>query len=147
MTMIGNRPITLGPQTPMKAPVLGMDDYTPHAKAYWWTTTLVGAAVLGLALLDVSHLDGAVMLQVACGAAIAALTGLFPVRIPGTKTSLAGAERFIFLLLLVHGPAAATIAAAAAAAVGSFRTVKRWTSRSRRPTSPAPPRLGGAAVS
>src|SRR5438132_475233 len=129
MTMIGNRPVTLGPQTPMKAPVLGMDDYTPQAKAYWWTTTLVGAAVLGLALLDVSHLDGAVILQVACGAAIAALTGLFPVRIPGTKTSLAGAELFIFLLLLLHGPAAATIAAAAEAAVGSFRTSKRWTSR------------------
>ena len=135
--MIGNRPVTLGPQTPMKAPVLGMDDYTPQAKAYWWTTTLVGAAVLGLALLDVSHLDGAVILQVACGAAIAALTGLFPVRIPGTKTSLAGAELFIFLLLLVHGPAAATIAAAAEAAVGSFRTSKRWTSRIGSPTMAA----------
>ena len=32
-------------------------------------------------------------------------------RIPRTKTSLAGAELFIFLLLLLHGPAAATIAA------------------------------------
>src|SRR5438034_10786114 len=137
MSMIGNRPATLGPQTPMTASVLGMDDYTPHAKAYWWTTTLVGAAVLGLALLDVSHLDGAVMLQVACGAAIAALTGLFPVRIPGTKTSLAGTELFIFLLLLVHGPAAATIAAAAEAAVGSFRTSKRWTSRIGSPTMAA----------
>src|SRR5437870_13688131 len=92
MSMTGNRPATLGPQTPMKAPVLGMDDYTPQAKAYWWTTTLVGAAAVGLALLDVSRLDSAVMLQVACGAAIAALTGLFPVRIPGTKTSLAGAR-------------------------------------------------------
>ena len=135
--MTGNRPATLGPQTPMKASVLGMDDYTPQAKAYWWTTTLVGAAAVGLALLDVSRLDGAVMLQVACGAAIAALTGLFPVRIPGTKTSLAGAELFIFLLLLVHGPAAATIAAAAEAAVGSFRTSKRWTSRIGSPTMAA----------
>ncbi|HEV2670718.1 MAG TPA: PAS domain S-box protein [Gemmatimonadales bacterium] len=135
--MTSNRPATLGPQTPMKAAVLGMDDYTPQAKAYWWTTTLVGAAALGLALLDVSHLDGAVMLQVAFGAAIAALTGLFPVRIPGTKTSLAGAELFIFLLLLVYGPAAATIAAAAEAAVGSFRTSKRWTSRIGSPTMAA----------
>src|SRR2546421_1767780 len=148
MSMTGNRPATLGPQTPMKAPVLGMDDYTPQAKAYWWTTTLVGAAVLGLALLDVSHLDGAVILQVACGAAIAALTGLFPVRIPGTKTSLAGAELFIFLLLLVHGPAAATIAAATEAAVGSFRTSKRWTSRIGSPTMAAMAMYGcGAAFS
>ena len=144
--MIGNRPITLGPQTPMKAPVLGMDDYTPQAKAYWWTTTLVGAAAVGLALLDVSRLDSAVMLQVACGAAIAALTGLFPVRIPGTKTSLAGAELFIFLLLLVHGPAAATIAAAAEAAVGSFRTSKRWTSRIGSPTMAALAMFGCGSV-
>jgi PAS domain S-box-containing protein len=135
--MISNRPATLGPQTPMKAPVLGMDDYTPQAKAYWWTTTVIGAAALGLALQDLSQLDGTIMLQVACGIAIAALSGLFPVRIPGTKTSLAGAELFIFLLLLVYGPAAATIAAAAEAAVGSCRTSKRWTSRIGSPTMAA----------
>ena len=146
--MIANRPATLGPQTTVQAPVLGMDDYTPQAKAYWWTTTLVGAAALVLALLDLSHLDDTAMLQVACGAAIAALTGLFPVRIPGTKTSLAGAELFIFLLLLVHGPAAATIAAATEAAVGSFRTSKRWTSRIGSPTMAAMAMYGcGAAFS
>jgi PAS domain S-box-containing protein len=111
------------------ASVQGMGDYTAQAKAYWWTTSLVGAAALGLALLNVAQFDRATLLQVVGGTAIAALAGLFPVRIPGTKTSLAGAELFIFLLLLVHGPAAATIAAAAEAAVGSFRTSKRWTSR------------------
>jgi diguanylate cyclase (GGDEF)-like protein/PAS domain S-box-containing protein len=106
-----------------------MDDYTPEAKAYWWATTALGTGALMLALANVGRLDVAVVLQVAVGTAIAALTGLFPVRLPGTKTSLAGAELFVFLLLLVHGPAAATIAAAAEAAVGSFRTSKRWTSR------------------
>ena len=146
--MIGNRPATLGPQTTVPAPVLGMDDYPPPAKAYWWTTTLVGAAALVLALLDLSHLDHSTLLEVACGAAIAALSGLFPVRIPGTKTSLAGAELFIFLLLLVHGPAAATIAAAAEAAVGSLRTSKRWTSRIGSPTMAAMAMYGcGAAFS
>jgi PAS domain S-box-containing protein len=144
--MISNQPATLGPQTTVKAPVLGMDDYTPQAKAYWWTTTLIGAAALGVALLDLSQLDSTVMLQVACGAAIAALTGLFPVRIPGTKTSLAGAELFIFLLLLVYGPAAATIAAAAEAAVGSFRTSKRWTSRIGSPTMAAMAMYGCGAA-
>src|SRR5205814_137090 len=88
------------------------------------------------------------LLEVASGAAIAALSGLFPVRIPGTKTSLAGAELFIFLLLLVHGPAAATIAAAAEAAVGSLRTSKRWTSRIGSPTMAAMAMYGcGAAFS
>ena len=110
-------------------PVSGMNDYTPQAKAYWWATTFLGVAALGLAVLNVGRLDHASVLQIAAGAAIAALTGLFPVRIPGSKTSLAGAELFIFLLLLLHGPAAAAIAAASEAAVGSFRTSKRWTSR------------------
>src|ERR1700688_1165906 len=146
MSMISNQPATLGPQTTVKAPVLGMDDYTPQAKVYWWTTTLIGTAALGLALLDLSQLDGAILLQVACGIAIAALSGLFPVRIPGTKTSLAGAELFIFLLLLVHGPAAATIAAAAEAAVGSLRTSKRWTSRIGSPTMAAMAMYGCGAA-
>jgi hypothetical protein len=114
-----------------------MEDYTRKAKAYWWATTLVGATVLGLAMASVEKLDPGAVLQILGGTAIAALTGLFPVRIPGTKTSLAGAELFIFLLLLVHGPAAATIAAAAEAAVGSYRTSKRWTSRIGSPTMAA----------
>ena len=135
--MMTDRPATLGPETPVKAPVLGMEDYTPQAKAYWWTTTLVGAAALGLALLDVARLDGGIVLQILGGAVIAALIGLFPVRIPGTKISLAGAELIIFLLLLVYGPAAATIAAAAEAAIGSLRTSKRWTSRIGSPTMAA----------
>jgi len=137
MDMMTNRPATLGPETPVKAPVLGMADYTPQAKAYWWTTTLVGAAALGLALLDVAQLDGGIVLQILGGTVIAALIGLFPVRIPGTKTSLAGAELIIFLLLLVLGPAAATVAAAAEAAIGSLRTSKRWTSRIGSPTMAA----------
>ena len=119
------------------APVRWMDDYTPRAKVYWWTTTLVGAAALGLAVASVGQLDPGAVLQILGGTVIAALTGLFPVRIPGTKTSLAGAELFIFLLLLVHGPAAATIAAAAEAAVGSYRTSKRSTSRLGSPTMAA----------
>jgi hypothetical protein len=114
-----------------------MDDYTPRAKAYWWTTTLVGTVALGLAVASVGQLDPGAVLQILGGTVVAALTGLFPVRIPGTKTSLAGAELFIFLLLLVHGPAAATLAAAAEAAVGSYRTSQRWTSRIGSPTMAA----------
>jgi hypothetical protein len=137
MDMMTDQPETLGAETPVQAPVLAMEDYTPQAKAYWWTTTLIGAAALGLALLDFVQLDPGVVLQILGGAVIAALIGLFPVRIPGTKTSLAGAELIIFLLLLVHGPAAATVAAAAEAAIGSLRTSKRWTSRIGSPTMAA----------
>jgi len=80
------------------APLLRMDDCTPQAKAYWWATTLVGAAALGLAVTSVGQLDPGAVLQILGGTAIAALTGLFPVRIPGTKISLAGAELIIVLM-------------------------------------------------
>ncbi|NJD88636.1 MAG: response regulator [Betaproteobacteria bacterium] len=116
---------------------LDMDDYSPQAKAYWWVTTVLGACVLGLALTQVAALESAALLQVAAGAIVAALIGMFPVRIPGSKTSLAGAEIFIFLLLLLHGPAACAVAAAAEAAVASWRTSRRWTSRIGSPTMAA----------
>ena len=67
--------------------------------------------------------------QVAVGTLIAMLAGFFPVRVPRSNNSFAAGEIFIFLLLLIHGPAAAVMAAAGEAAVGSWRTSKRWTSR------------------
>jgi signal transduction histidine kinase/CheY-like chemotaxis protein/HPt (histidine-containing phosphotransfer) domain-containing protein len=116
---------------------LDMNDYSPEAKIYWWVTASLGAVILALSFGQVAALDRTALLQVTAGIAISALTGLFPVRIPGAKTSLAGAEIFIFLLLLLQGPAAAALAAAAEAAVASSRTSKRWTSRIGSPTMAA----------
>ena len=106
-----------------------MDDYTSPAKAYWCVTSLAGLAMLGYALRDVLALPAAVIVQVSLGTLFAAMVGLFPVRVPGAKTSGSAAEIFIFLLLLDFGPGPAAIAAAAEAAVISWRTSIRWTSR------------------
>ena len=106
-----------------------MDDYTPQAKAYWWVTSLLGLGALGLAVTGVATLEPGAIVQVILGALFAAFTGLFPVRIPGAKTSYSLAEIFVFLLLLDFGPGAAAIAAAAEAGVISWRTSDRWTSR------------------
>jgi diguanylate cyclase (GGDEF)-like protein/PAS domain S-box-containing protein len=114
---------------PTSRPILRMDDYSPQAKAYWWTTVSLGAAAFVLALIEVAAMERGAILPIAAGTAIAAITGMFPVRIPGGKTSVAGAEIFIFLLLLIYGPSAAVIAAAAEAAIGSWRTSERATSR------------------
>ena len=108
---------------------LRMDDYTTQAKAYWWVTALSGFTVLGLAFVHVVPLASSAQLQIVLGVVCAALTGLFPVRVPGAKTSGSVAEIFIFMLLLDYGPAAAAIAAAADAGTISWRTSKRWTSR------------------
>jgi len=84
--------------------MLSMQDYTPSARFYWWTTFLLGTAVLRLAGVQIAGLSAPAILQVLAGAALAAVTGLFPVRVPGRKTSIAGAEIFVFLLLLYDSP-------------------------------------------
>jgi len=102
-----------------------MDDYGLQAKACWWTTVSLGASALVLALAKVAAMEPSAILHVATGTAIAAIMGMFPVRIPGGKTAVAGAEIFIFLLLLIYGPPAAVVAAAAEAGIASWRTSDR----------------------
>ena len=94
---------------------------------------LLGAAVLVHALRSLLALPATELTQVGVGMAIAMLAGFFPVRIPRSKNSFAAGEIFMFLLLLMHGPAAATLAAAGEALIGSWRTSKRWTSRMASP--------------
>ncbi len=106
-----------------------MPDYNARATAYWWTMVSIGAAVLAWSLGEVLALPRSALLQIVAGAAIAALAGFFPVRIPRSTHSFAAGEIFVFLVLLMHGGAAAVLAAAGEALVGSWRTSKRWTSR------------------
>ena len=106
-----------------------MPDYNRKATTYWWITVLLGATILAYTLRTLLALPAADWVQVGAGAAIAMLAGLFPVRIPRSKNSFAAGEIFIFLLLLLHGPAAAALAAAGEGLIGSWRTSKRWTSR------------------
>ncbi|HEX4508691.1 MAG TPA: EAL domain-containing protein [Burkholderiaceae bacterium] len=106
-----------------------MPDYNRKATAYWWVMVAFGSAVLAYALWRVLLLPVGDRAQVGVGIGIAMVAGLFPVRIPRSKNSFAAGEIFMFLLLLMHGPAAATLAAGGEALVGSWRTSKRWTSR------------------
>jgi hypothetical protein len=80
---------------------LDMKDYTPSAVAYWWAVTLLGTAGLLIASYATLLLPPSLLIQALVGAAVAALVGLFPVRIPGSKTSIAAGEIFIFLVLLL----------------------------------------------
>lgn len=107
-----------------------MPDYNRPATVYWWLVTPAGLLLLlGCLLHVVLTLSGLSVLQVAAGLLLAIGAGLFPLRIPGTRVSLGTGEVVIFLVLLMHGPAAAVVLAGAEAAVGSYRTSKRWTSR------------------
>jgi hypothetical protein len=109
--------------------LIDMHDYKPKARLYWWTVAVLGLIALARAIVTIAGMDGGPLVQVLIFAATAAIVGLFPVRIPGTKTSLAGGDIFIFLVLLLYGAAPAVLAAALEGLVGSWRTSKRWTSR------------------
>jgi diguanylate cyclase (GGDEF)-like protein/PAS domain S-box-containing protein len=106
-----------------------MPDYNRKATIYWWSMVLLGGIALALAAWEVQQLPAGVVMQIVVGTAFAAAAGFFPVRIPGSKNSFVAGEVFIFLLLLMHGPAAATVAAAGEGFVGAYRSSKRWTSR------------------
>ncbi|MBL8344133.1 MAG: EAL domain-containing protein [Rubrivivax sp.] len=117
-----------------------MPDYNHQASVYWWTMVLGGGALLLACAAQVASQTPIVWMHVAVGMALAMLAGLFPVRIPGTRHSFVASDVFIFLLLLLHGPAAAAVAVAGEAAMGSLRTSKRWTSRI------ASPAIGTVAI-
>ena len=106
-----------------------LPDYNRKAQVYWWTVVLIGAAVLAHSLHTVFALPAGDLLRLWVGIGVAMIAGLFPVRIPRSKNSFAAGEIFIFLLLLMHGPAAATLAAAGEGLIGSWRTTGRWSSR------------------
>jgi len=110
-------------------PRIDMQDYTPAARAYWWVVVILGMLAIGHSIAAVAQLDVPSLAQVLVLAGVAAVVGLFPVRIPGAKTSFGGAEIFIFLSLLLYGAPAAVLATALEGAVGAWRTSKRMTSR------------------
>mgnify|MGYP000919527025 CR=1 FL=1 len=107
-----------------------MPDYNRKAAALWWGAVVVGyAVVLGCFVQLTRTMTWLDWAQLLAGMVLAMLAGMFPLRVPGTKSSFVAGEIFIFLVLLFQGPLAATLAVAGEAAVGASRTSKRWTSR------------------
>ena len=132
--MSGSATTTAIPAIAAQAPWLRlhralMPDYNRKAVTYWWVMVLLGLLALGHCIGVVGRLPHEALVQTLVGALVATLAGFFPVRVPHSKNSFAAGEVFIFLVLLMHGPAAATVASAGEALVGSWRTSRRWTSR------------------
>ena len=100
-------------------------DYNRKAATYWWSLVLVGWSTLLFALWSVASLPPSSILLVLAGIGVAMIAGLFPIEIARSKNSFVAGEIFIFLLLLMFGPAAAAVAAAGEGVVGSVRSTKR----------------------
>ncbi len=109
--------------------MIDMSDYNLRSRVYWLSVVFAGVMVLAYSVGSVVDQGGLFLVQVLVGTLVVGCTALFTVKIPGAKTSIAAAEIFIFLMLLLFGPTAAAIAAAVEGLVGSLRTSKRWTSR------------------
>jgi len=114
-----------------------MPDYNAKAITYWWVVVLLGGAVLGHALQQIAAMPPIAWVHIVVAILLAMLAGLVPVRIPRSTNSFTAGEIFIFLLLLMNGPAAAALASACEALVGSCRSSKRWTSRIASPAMAA----------
>jgi diguanylate cyclase (GGDEF)-like protein/PAS domain S-box-containing protein len=114
-----------------------MPDYNRKASAYWYAVTAAGMVTILYAMLQVAAMPGAAIVQTLSGVVIATVAGMFPVKIPHSKNSIAAGDIFIFLMLMMIGPAPATLAASCEAAVATSRTSKRWSSRIASPAMAA----------
>src|SRR5690349_1172902 len=112
-----------------------MDDYNLGARTYWWITTTLGAVAIALAIYSVATLPLTSIAQVVAGVALAGLVGSLPARRGGV--AFTGGELFIFLVLLMNGPACAALAAAAEAGAGTYRLTSRAASRIAAPAMAA----------
>ena len=132
------KPATSADAARIGVPAVGLlTDYNRSATAYWCLLAGTGAVVLALAAVHLWSLPSADLWQILTAGVIAAVVGLFPLRVPKTKTSFAVGDIFIFLLLLLYGPFAAVVAATAEAAACAWRTSTRLTSRIAGPAAAA----------
>ena len=106
-----------------------MSDYNRGARAYWWTTTVVGALAICWSIAGLLRLNKNQLLAAGALGMIVYMAGLFPIRVPSTQVSITPNDIFIFLTALWLGTAAATLIASMDAFVASWRTSRRWTSR------------------
>ncbi len=109
--------------------LIDMSDYNWRARICWFATVIFGTLAFSWAVAGVLRLDTQGVLGVAALMGIVYLSGLRPISIPGTKSSITPGDIFIFLTALFYGPPAATLVAATDALAGAHRASQRWTSR------------------
>jgi diguanylate cyclase (GGDEF)-like protein/putative nucleotidyltransferase with HDIG domain len=109
--------------------LIHMPDYNRAARAYWWTTTILGLLTIGYAVIGVLNFDSTGLIEVAAVMTVVYLAGLFPIRIPGTHSVITPVDVFVFLAAIYWGALAATLVAVTDAFAVSYRNSQRWTSR------------------
>ncbi len=103
--------------------------FNRRTKVYWWALTVSGFMALSLSLPQFSQLKGMDWAQLIALAVVVFLTGLCPVRIPGTNCVITSSDIFIFLTALIFGMPAATWIAALDSFVATYRSSQKWSTR------------------
>ena len=121
-------------------------DYSPATTRAW--LGIAGAGLLaGLWALHCLALHSPLQLGlVAIGLLLVAVAALFPLKIPGTNTTVLVADAFIFTLLATLGAPAAVLAAGVEGLIGALRSSRRLTSRVSAPTALMAAMAAGSAA-
>jgi diguanylate cyclase (GGDEF)-like protein/putative nucleotidyltransferase with HDIG domain len=107
---------------------IDMSDYNRAARAYWCAVVAAGALVLVWGLGSCLSFGPAQWAQLVVLASLVVVSGVHPVRIPGTKASLTAGDCFIFLGAIFLGVPAAIVLGALDAFTSALSTSRRATS-------------------
>lgn len=104
-------------------------EYSPVTRFYWGAIIFTGVVALSFNFPHLIFMGANMWLHLILLAAIVFLTGLFPVRIPGTNCVITPSDIFIFLSCLLLGAPAATLVAGIDSFVASSRASGKWSTR------------------
>lgn len=111
-----------------------MSDYNRAARAYWLAVVLLGATACAWGVYGCLFLGHHARAQLLALASLVVISGVYPVRIPGTKASVTAGDAFIFLGVMALGIPAGIVLGAIDALTSSMRTTRRATSWIAAPT-------------
>jgi len=101
---------------------IDMSDYSRAARVYWGAVVTAGALVFAWGLYGCLSLGAARWAQLLVLASLVVISGMLPVRIPGTKASVTAGDCFIFLGVIFLGVPAAIVLGALDLFTSSLRT-------------------------
>src|SRR5436309_11722267 len=105
-----------------------MSDYNRAARAYWGVVVAAGALVFAWGVYGCLSFGAAQCAQLLVLASLVVISGMIPVRIPGTKASVTAGDCFIFLGAIFLGVPAAIVLGALDLFTSSLSTSRRVTS-------------------
>jgi diguanylate cyclase (GGDEF)-like protein/putative nucleotidyltransferase with HDIG domain len=107
---------------------MDMSDYNRAAKVYWCVVVAAGALVFAWGVYCCVFYGAAQWAQLLVLASLVVISGMIPLRIPGTKASLTAGDCFIFLGVIFLGVPAAIVLGALDLLTSSLSTSRRMTS-------------------